>query len=613
MRRGARSTAAWLAGTLLATTALSGCFAEPSPLPTVRDFLVAWQNGHYTDAADQTDGDRAAVASALGTVPSQLDLASLRLSLGHVHSHGDNATAQFSVTIDLGDNGTPWNYGSQMRLHRKGDDWKVVWSPTIIHPSLGPGQRLALVTETPPRQPVQDNKGRTLLRRTRVQVLGVYPGRLNDTDATVTRLSKISKLDVDRVLGRVRSAPPQDFLPLVSLQMPQQAGEAAQLRGVPGVEVHNATMPVAPATAADLIGQVGPANAVRLQQVGSPYQPGDTIGVSGLQLLYQRRLAGTPTVKVVAQNPSGAGSQVLREWPGDLPSPVRTTLDRRVQNAAERALKGLRVPAALVAVQPTTGQILGVANQHAGGRDLAFEGHFPPGMTFAIPTTQALMQYGQKMNAKVACPPSTSVAGQTIRDYGRAGTTFQSNFAYGCATAFASLARTLSYKDLPASAAKFGIGVPWSLPVPSFSGSVPEPASGAERAAAMVGQGKVEVSPLNMALAVGSVSAGTWKPPTLLTEPRSAQTVPPRILDDTSPETLQTLMSLTVRKGAGRAAKLPGAPVSGITATVPGGNGHIYSWFAGYRASTNNLAFALVIDKKTDAAKIAAKFLRAAR
>ncbi len=159
------------------------------------------------------------------------------------------------------------------------------------------------MTETPQRAYIQDSKGRSLTKKTKVEIFGVLPGQLPEADATLDRLSKITHLDKDRVLGRVRSAPPQAFLPLVTLQLPAQAGEAAQLLQVPGVQARSGYLPIAPAAAGDVIGELGPATAVLLQQVGAPYQPGDTIGVSGLQVLDQRRLAGTPTVKVVAQTP----------------------------------------------------------------------------------------------------------------------------------------------------------------------------------------------------------------------------------------------------------------------------------------------------------------------
>lgn len=614
MRRVRRVAAAAGVTMLLGGMAACGQFAEPSPLPTVRDFLVAWQNQNYSGAAKQTNDDRKAVAAALAALPGQLDLASLHLALGHVRKQDpDNATAQFEVRVDLGDNGPPWDYGSQMALHRAGGHWKVVWSPSIIHPKLGKGQRLAVVTETPKRAYIMDSGGRSLTTTTNVEIFGVLPGQLPKPDATLDRLSKITNLDKDRVLGRVRSAPPQEFLPLVTLQLPAQAAEAAQLLQVPGVQARARKLDLAPATAPDIVGRLGPATAVLLQQVGAPYQPGDTIGVSGLQVLDQRRLAGTPTVKVVAQDLSGADNQVLYELPGAMSQPVRTTIDRSVQKAAEDALKSLRVPASLAAVHPATGEVLAGANHGTDGKNQAFEGRYPPGMTFSMITTQALLGYHQKLRAAVPCPPTLKVGDQTFRAYfSSRGKTFQSNFERSCPTAFASLYRSLAHQDLRTSAARFGIGVPWTLPLPSFSGSVPPPSNDAQRAASMVGEGDVSVSPLSMALAAATVESGTWKPPSLVRDPAPPQPIQPRSLDSDSISALQPLLRDSVKNGSARSADLSGNKVSGVVAQVPyGPGGKTVSWFVGFRG---NVAFALAIEGKVNAAKgaaVAASFLRA--
>lgn len=597
-----------LAGALAVTATSAGCFAEPSALPTVRDFLVAWQAGHYADAAKQTDGDRKAVAAALRALPSQLDLASLHLSLGPLRQNGDDAVSQFEVRIDLGDNGPPWDYRGQMHLRRRNGEWKVVWSPSIIHPQLGPGQRLAVVTVTPKRASILDSRGKSLTRSTRAEIFGVVPGQLADPQKTLGELSKITNLDKDRVIGHVLSAPPQEFLPLVTLQVPDQAAQAARLAQVAGVQSRTKNLPLAPAAAADVVGRLGPATAELLQQAGAPYQPGDTVGVSGLQALDQRMLAGTPTVEVVAQDPSGAHTKELYEAPGTPSQSVHTTIDRTVQNAAEHALGHLRAPASLAAVDQTTGEILALANNAAQhGTDAALDGHYPPGMTFSIVTTRALLQYDHKLSAPVACPPTLNVGGQVFHGTTSRSKTFQSNFAVSCPTAFASLYRNLSYQDLRTSAAHFGIGAPWTLPLPSFSGSVPVPVNDAERAASMVGQGRVQVSPISMALAAAAVGSGTWRPPRLLKD--STPSVPPQSLDPTtdSVTTLQSLMQRAVQHGSARAANLPGAVVRGVAATVPYGNGKTVSWFVGYR---DNVAFALAVEGKVSAAQVAATFLR---
>ena len=223
-------------------------------------------------------------------------------------------------------------------------------------------------------------------------------------------------------------------------------------------------------------------------------------------------------------------------------------------------------------------------------------------------TTQALLGYHQKLGAAVACPPTLKVGDQTFRSYFARGKTFQSNFERSCPTAFASLHRSLAYQDLGTSAARFGIGVPWTLPLPAFPGSVPAPTNDAQRAASMVGQGDIEVSPVSMALAAATVESGTWKPPSLVKDPAPPQPIQPRSLDSDSISALQTLMRNSVKSGSARTANLPGNKVSGVVAQVPyrTGSGKTVSWFVGFRG---NVAFALAIEGKVNAAKVAAKFL----
>jgi cell division protein FtsI/penicillin-binding protein 2 len=284
-------------------------------------------------------------------------------------------------------------------------------------------------------------------------------------------------------------------------------------------------------------------------------------------------------------------------------------MDQRDQKAAENALKSLHVPASLAAVHQATGEVLAAANHQTDGKNQAFEGRYPPGMTFSMITTQALLGYHQKLGAAVPCPPTLKVGDQVFHSTSPRGRTFTSNFERSCPTAFASLYRSLAYQDLRTSAARFGIGVPWTLPLPAFSGSVPPPSNDAERAASMVGQGNVAVSPLSMALAAATVESGTWKPPSLVKDPEPPQPIQPRSLDSDSISALLPLLRDSVAKGSARSANLSGNKVSGVVAQVPyGSGGKTVSWFVGFRG---NVAFALAVEGKVNAAAVAAKFLRA--
>ncbi|MEW2357836.1 penicillin-binding transpeptidase domain-containing protein [Spirillospora sp. NPDC029432] len=605
------------------------CFAEPSALPTMRDFLIAWQVGNTEAAARLTTGaERAAVASALGAVERQLDAAAMRLSIGvpvptgkrdqkAIDKQGDRAEARFSVKVDLGENGEPWTYTGLMNLKRIGGKWRVVWDPSIIHPSLKPGQRLAVVTEVAPRASIQDSAARPLLRRVPAQIVGVYPGQLRDPAKTLDQLAKATKtaggdpLDTERLLGRVQSAPPNAFLPLMTLQRPGDNALIARLGQVQGLHSQAVQAPIAPEHAAEVVGSLGPATANRLQQVGAPYQPGDTIGVSGLQLLQQRRLAGTPTVRVVAQDPNGQNRQELRSWPGTEPQPVRTTLDRQYQPRAELALKGLRHPASIAVVRASTGEVMAAANHLTQGRNLAMEGRYTPGLTFGYVSARALINGGMSQNTETQCPATANVGGRTFTNpggKGRPAATLQRHFAFSCATTMANLSSRLDAKTLVAEAQRLGLGKGWNISVPAFTGTVPTPKNAAEKAALMVGQSeKLQVSPLSMALVAGASETGTWFPPYLLNEPRDLQQgVAAQPLNPMSTSQMKLLMRRSVHSGTANAANVNvNGTVSGVTDIVEQG-GKTVSWFVGSRG---DLAFAIAVEGRVNAAEVAAGFL----
>ncbi|WP_245974465.1 penicillin-binding transpeptidase domain-containing protein [Thermomonospora umbrina] len=625
-RRARRVISVAACGALVAGTT-SACFAEASAMPAVRDFLIAWEVGNYDAAARRTVGaDRRAVAGALGQVRDQLDAASLRLGLGlpsapggdpadAIVRKGDQAEARFSVQIDLGENGEPFTYPGEMKLRRVGGRWKVVWSPSLIHPKLGGGQRLAVVTESTPRGDVRYRNGRSLLRTVPADLVGVLPGQLRDPQRTISKLVEATeaggrRLDAERLLGRVRSAPPTAFLPLLTLNPNENSGMAARLRQIEGLQVQRTSAPIEPDAAPELIGSLGPATGDRLQRVGAPYQPGDTIGISGVQLRHQRWLAGTPTVKVVAVDPSGRHREVLAEWRGQPTQAVATTLDPRNQERAQAALSRLTVPASMAVVRANSGEVLAVANHRTDGRNLAMEGRYPPGFTFGIVSAEALLQGGMTQEDETECPATTTVGGRQFTNTPRSKNNFQHHFGYGCSTTLATLSTRLTPAALTGAAGRFGFGKDWQLSIPAFPGAVPVPRSDGEKASVVNGEGGVLASPLGMALAAGAVNTGLWRPPLLLRSPQDRQTVSAQPLAPFAVSDLKTMMQRAVHSGVVKAAKLPGTvPVYGVADTVTyteGGKTRTVSWFAGFRG---DIAFAIAVEGTVPAATIAARFL----
>ncbi len=193
-----------------------------------------------------------------------------------------------------------------------------------------------------------------------------------------------------------------------------------------------------------------------------------------------------------------------------------------MQAAAEEALADARltVPAALVAVDVPSGQVLAAANSPTTGFDRALTGRYAPGSTFKVATAYAYLTRGiTTPSAKVPCPATATVDGREFRNYAGESTsgtpTFFQDFTVSCNTAFVGLSPQLADDDLTTAAKALGVGAGWADTVGvdgAFDGSVPATSAGTDAAAASIGQGRIEVSPLAMAVMAGSVGRGTFVP-----------------------------------------------------------------------------------------------------
>ncbi|PRC49102.1 penicillin-binding protein, partial [Mycobacterium sp. ITM-2017-0098] len=117
--------------------------------------------------------------------------------------------------------------------------------------------------------------------------------------------------------------------------------------------------------------------------------------LSGLSELWQQRTDAAAGWAVTAETAAG----VKRVGGQDAASvgDIASTLDTGMQVAAESALAPLTTPATIVAIQPSTGDLLVVAqNAPADAQGpIALTGLYPPGSTFKTVTVSAALQAGQ--------------------------------------------------------------------------------------------------------------------------------------------------------------------------------------------------------------------------
>ncbi|HZB50955.1 MAG TPA: penicillin-binding transpeptidase domain-containing protein [Mycobacteriales bacterium] len=602
---------------------------EPGPADTARAFLDAWQRADTAAAAGQTD-DPAGATAGLDALRAGLGGAKGTLTLGEVTTQGeDRAAAAYTARWEIPAVAGPWEYAGTLPLTRGDDAWRVQWGPSDLHPDLTAGRTVRVVRKLPARAAIQDAAGQPLFSQQKVVTVGVEPRRVTDLPALADALAAALGVTAADVVADVRKAKPTAFVPVITLRQADYAKVKPRIYSLPGTVFRSGERLLAPTArfAQPLLGRVGDATAEVLKEAGAGYRAGDQLGVSGLQRALNDQLTGTAGARIEAVPAAAQADRqptVLGRVEPKAGTPVRTTLDRAVQQAADAAVATVPTkPAALVAVRPSTGEILAVANNAKASYDLALAGHYPPGSTFKVVTATALLSARVvQPGSTVACPATVVVYGKRFQNEERfdlgqvpVGTAF----AKSCNTTFTGLSQRLDDAALPTAAASYGVGSAWALPVDSFGGSVPAPKDDTEKAADAIGQGRVEVSPLAMALVSAAVVRGGAVVPQLIADrPATPSGAPPSGPPAAVLPALRDMMRAVVTEGTGTLLRdLPGPPVSGKTGTAEYGTAvppRSHAWFTGFRS---DLAFAVFVQdgqsSKTTAVPVSRAFLSALR
>ena len=587
------------------------------------EFTTAWAAGD-PDAAGAATDSPAEAAKVLEETSQRLAVTAVTIDRTAVTLGDDKRSgrATFAAVLTLRGLGK-WQYESAADLVKVGERWLVHWAPAVVHPGLTATTRLGRERELPPRAPILDRDGDPLMTERPVVTIGIWPAKLTEPDAVYRVIGDTLDVDVDRLRDRVGKAKPDAFVEVITLREAAYRDVRGQLRDVPGLVFDEGVRTLAPTRefARALLGTVAPATEDTLRRAGPLASAADLVGASGLQLQFEKQLAGSPGGRILLLDRDSGRMikelQVFTPIPG---KPVTVTLDRNVQDAAEHALAGVTEPAALVAIRPSTGAVLAVANRPGDNAyDRALVGQYPPGSTFKVVTTAALLADGLRPTEPVACPRRIEVSGKSFenQDEFALGTVpFRVDFARSCNTAFVSLADRVAGSPLVRAGQGFGLGARWQVGVPTYTGSVPDTTDPVASAAAVIGQGEVLVSPLAMASVAATVAAGQFHQPALLLDPAPEPAFQPDVqLDGRALADLRALMRAVVTEGSGSALRgLPGNPAAktGTAEFDQDGQTGTHAWMIGFRG---DVAFAVLIEGGgsggRDAGPVAARFLEA--
>jgi penicillin-binding protein A len=302
-------------------------------------------------------------------------------------------------------------------------------------------------------------------------------------------------------------------------------------------------------------GESSAARRQALEAEGVPAQA--NVGVSGLELALDDQLRGRAGGELLA------GRRVLAYATPRPARTVRSSVSPAVQRAAVTALGGQL--GGIVAIQPSTGQILAVAG-------IGLNGLQPPGSTFKMITLTGALQAGIA-NPHTVFPYATyaTLDGVKLNNANgeECGGTLELAFAVSCNSVFTPLGVKLGAPRLVGTAERFGFNHEPNVPgaAESTLPAASEIQGELDVGSTAIGQGQVLATPLQMATVAATIADGGRRPqPTFLLG--AAAGARAHAMSASVARTVRRLMIGVVREGTGTSAAIPGVTVAGKTGTA---------------------------------------------
>jgi len=476
-----------------------------------------------------------------------------------------------------------------------------------------------------PRGRILDREGRLLVDNS--PAFSILLSRENAAVLAGQRLARLARglgLDPDDVAELIkRTAHLPRYQPIL-------LKSSATLEDIAFVESHRVEYPeldligteqrfyLKHAVAASLIGYVGEVDEDMIAQPHSSYRPGDVAGKSGIERQYDRTLAGQDGMRRVIVNSRGQEMGSMTTLDAHAGNDLRLTVDLDLQLAAEAALGDRE--GAVVALDRRTGEVLALVshpdfdpNDFAGRIDRmewqrlttdpqkpllnkAIQAQLAPGSTFKIVTATAALETGTiKPDFTLLCPGIVTIYGHTYHDWvwskhrSHGSVDLHRAIVQSCDVYFYTLGKLLGIDKLAYFAKQLGLGARTGIDLPGEdAGLVPSPEWvqrvfkrkwwAGETISVAIGQGALEVTPLQLANMVsGIVSGGRFHRPHLVfrDEIEAVGQDPPRDADREFPLSDTTLQAVTQgmwgvvnEGGTGASARVAELDIAGKTGTA---------------------------------------------
>lgn len=576
-----------------------------------------------------------------------------------------------------------------IRMNLEDDTWKIIWEDAQILPELAGGNILRMEYSVPARGDIYDKDGLPIVSQADSVAFGIQT-ELIDYELYGTLTSEFGKLcgyDPEYIKDLIDVNGPGNYIPMCEGTRDDPA--ALRLLSInPGGMIaseYNSRYYFKTGIAPQAVGYtqlISPEQLNQYRRLG--YRGDERIGQTGIEQWAEDYLSGKHggILRVVA--PDGAILSTLGESSAEPADSVYLTIDSNMQIQAQNAIEFFR--GAIVIMEVDTGKILAMASgpdfdpnyfepenpntigltnlvNDSSNRPLynrVSQGQYPLGSVFKIITMSAALESGlytkdtpydcqydftelagrpplhdwtwehcqQRLQEGLACNTSDSTPSGLL--------TLQEGLMRSCNPYFWHIGLDLFANwdrggDIAKMSQNFGLGSETGIEViPESAGQILVPGTDIDATNQAIGQGDVQVTPLQVVDFIAAIANGgtLYRPqlidkiqpvegdPVLVFKPEARGTL---LLNPANLETLQEAMIMVTQNPLGTARfNIRGLQfnVAGKTGTAESGSGLPHAWFAGYTMNAANtqkpdIAIAIIVENEGEGSEYAVPLFRA--
>ncbi len=569
-----------------------------------------------------------------------------------------------------------------VRMKNENNEWKIIWDEAQILPELAGGNQLVMEYNIPARGDIYDKNGQPIVTQADAFAFGINTGEINldMQGALTTELGLLCGLDPLDIQNQIDASGPGWYLPMCE----GTRVEAQRLLSInPGglvVAEYNSRYYFDTGLAPQAVGFtqfISPEQLNEYRRLG--YNGSEKVGQSGIEKWAEDYLAGQHGGTLRVTSPDG---QIISTLGQSSPQPadsIYLTLDSNMQANAQSALEFFR--GAIVVMEVDTGRVIAMAsspdfdpnafdptNESNYGNisnidepllNRATQGQYPLGSVFKIITFSAALESGLYLkDTPYNCEYDfTELQDRVLHDWTwshcqdaiAAGETcnasseipsglltLQEGLMRSCNPYFWHIGLDLFRNwdrggDIAKMARAFGLAARTGIEqIEEASGQILDPVTELDAVNQAIGQGDVQVTPLQVATFMAAIANGgtLYRPqivekiqpvdgdPVLTFKPEARGTL---LLRQENLDILrEALLMVTQNKRGTATFNLRGLQfdVAGKTGTAESGNGKSHAWFAGYTLNEENtglpdIAIAVIVENIGEGSEYAVPLFRA--